>query len=548
MPNRTDSFLWAFPASLALFVLGFVAVHFVNVPYWDEWEFTEVVAGIEPFTWEWVWAPHNEHRLVWQKLFTYAWARLTAWNVALATLFPALMICGGSLLLLRRELAEHGDLPAGARRLFVAALSLWLFSLRQHENLTWSFAFTWGALFLIAIAFRQVWRTFRTEGRRGVPVAALLVMAAFNNAAGLALSLYVIGHALVAVLRRRLLARDAVLALIAGVLLTAYLGSRAPSGLPTNPLRVAAYGLVYAGNSVALFWPLAMIFSLLSLCLLAAALRRRGAWADLYDERPLLVIGLFMMAMVAFGRMGNDIEQAAASRYSTISLLLQWDLWTFSFATLRPHLNPRALMAGLWTAFAIFLGGWSMGLAEAVLVTGHRVRALEAFERCASAPAADLMLCPSEKVYPNQEILVRRVRILKEKRLCFFHPLLRANVVDPEFLSADHEGIDLRSGDRDGARPAADRWRSGRAGDAHVRGSEDRRSRRELAAIDPAGVDREVFIAAEVQVGESHFADDEAEPAEVEQHVDVDRPQALAGQGDGRHVGVGAIERRAGGE
>lgn len=425
MPNRPDSFLWAFPASLALFVLGFVAVHAVNVPYWDEWEFTEVVAGIEPFTWDWVWTPHNGHPLVWQKLFTYAWARLTAWNVAGAALFPALMICGGSLLLVRRELAKHGDLPAGARRLFVAALSLWLFSLRQHENLTLAFAFTWGALFLIAIAFHQVWRTFRAEGRGGALVAALLVMATFDNAAGLALDFYVIGHALVAVLRRRLRVRDAVLALTAGLLLAAYFISRegafAPSGFLTDPPRVAAYGLVYAGNSVAFLWPLAMIFSLLSLCLLAAALRRRGAWADLYDERPLLVIGLFMMAMVAFGRMGDAVEHAAASRYSTISLLLQWDLWTFSFATLRPHLSPRALMAGLWTAFAIFLGGWSMGLAEATLVTGHRVRALEAFERCASAPAADLRLCPSEKVYPNPEILVRRVRILREKRLCFFH-------------------------------------------------------------------------------------------------------------------------------
>ena len=421
MPDRPDLFSWAFPALLGLFALGFAAVHAVNVPYWDEWELTEVVAGAEPFTWEWLRAPHNEHWLVWQKLFGFAWARLTAWNVAAASLFPALMICGGSLFLLRRELARHADLPAGARRLFVAALALWLFSLRQHENLTWSFAFTWGALFLIAIAFDQVWRTFRTDGRGSLLVAALLVLATFNNAAGVALDLYVIGHALVAALRRRLRARDALLALVAALLLAAYLGAFAPRGSLAAPLRAAAFGLVYAGSSVALLWPLAMLFSLLSLGLLAAALRRSPAWKDLYDERPLLIIGLLMMAMVAFGRAGNAIGDAAASRYSTISLLLQWDLWTFSFATLRPHLSPRALMAGLWTAVALFLGCWSMGLAEATLVTGDRVRALQAFEQCASSPAMDPRLCPGEKVYPNQEILVRRVQILKEKRLGFFH-------------------------------------------------------------------------------------------------------------------------------
>lgn len=105
---------------------------------------------------------------------------------------------------------------------------------------------------------------------------------------------------------------------------------------------------MYAGNSVALLWPLAVLFSLLSLCLLALALRHRlradgaKAWADLYDERPLLVVGFFMMALVVSGRAGHGIEQAGASRYVTMSLLLQWDLWTFSFATLRPHLSPRA--------------------------------------------------------------------------------------------------------------------------------------------------------------------------------------------------------------
>lgn len=106
-------------------------------------------------------------------------------------------------------------------------------------------------------------------------------------------------------------------------------------------LQAAFYGLVYAGSSVALFWPLAFLFSVLSLGLFAAALR---------------------------------------------------------------HL----------------LGGWSMGLAVATWVVGHRVRALEAFEGCASVPTMDLMRCPSEEVFPVQEVLVRRVRILRERGLCPF--------------------------------------------------------------------------------------------------------------------------------
>lgn len=420
--RRPDVLLWAIPGALALVVLGFAAIHAVNVPYWDEWEFTEVIAGTEPFTWDWVWSPHNEHRLVWQKLLTYAWGRLTGWNVAVAALFPALLICAGSLFLVRRELAQHGDLPAGARRLLAAVLALWLLSLRQHQNLTWGFAFTWALLFLIVIAFSHIWRMFLTEGRGSVLVAALLVLATLNNAAGLALDLYVIGHALVAAFRRRLRVRDAVLALTAGLLLAIYLLSSegvVQRPLPTNPLQAAAYSLVYAGSSVALLWPLALLFSLLSLGLFAAALRYRLS-EDLYDEHPLLVIGLLMMAMVASGRAGPDLQEAAASRYATISLLLQWDLWTFSFATLRSRLSPRALRAGLWAACVLFLGGWSMGLAEATLVVGHRVRALETFAECASAPSMDLRRCPGEEVYPVQETLVRRVGILRERGLCFF--------------------------------------------------------------------------------------------------------------------------------
>jgi hypothetical protein len=420
--RRPDFSLWAISIALALVGLGFVAAHVVNVPYWDEWEFTEVIAGTEPFTWSWVWAPHNEHRLVWQKLLAYAWGRLTGWNVAGSALFPALLICAGSLLLIRRELAQHKDLPAGTRRLFVAVLSLWLFSLRQHQNLTWGFGLTWALLFVILIAFSSIWRRFLAEGRGGAFLAALLFLATLNNAAGLALDLYVIGHALVAALRRRLRVRDAALALTAGLLLALYFfpaGGVAQRPLLSNPLQAAAYGLVYAGSSVALLWPLALGFSILSLALFAAALRHRP-WADLYEELPLLIIGLLMMAMVVAGRSGPEIQEAAASRYATISLLLQWDLWTFSFATLRSRLSPRALKAGLWAAFILFLGGWSMGLAEATLVVGHRVRALEAFAGCASVASMDLMRCPSEEVFPVQEVLVRRVRILREEGLCFF--------------------------------------------------------------------------------------------------------------------------------
>lgn len=431
--TRPDFFLWAIPVALALFVLVFAAAHAVNVPYWDEWEFTEVIAGTQPLTWGWIWGPHNEHRLVWQKLLICAWGRLTEWNVAVAVLFPALLICAGACVLVRRELAHHGDLPAGARRLLVAALSLWLLSLRQHENLTWGFALTWALLFLIVIAFHRVWRTFLTEGRGGGFVAILLVLATLDNAAGLALDLYVIGHALVAALRRRLRVRDAVLALTAGLLLALYFVPHeglfprsVPAGLLAHPLESVAFALVYAGTSVALVWPLALLFSLLSVGLFAAALRPRlraeGAkvWADLYDERPLLVIGLFIMALVVSGRAGHDIEQATASRYATMSLLLQWDLWTFSFAALRARLSPRALRTGLWAAVVLFLGAWAMGLAEATLAVGHRVRALEAFARCASAPSMDLMQCPGEEVYPVQEILVRRVGVLRERGLCFF--------------------------------------------------------------------------------------------------------------------------------
>ena len=419
MTSRRDQFI---PLLLAVVVLVFVMLHMVNVPYWDEWEFTEVIAGTQPFTWDWVWAPHNEHRLVWQKLLTYGWGRLTGWNVAAATLFPALLICVGGLLLIRRELAQYDDLPAGARTLLTAAMALWLFSLRQHQNLTWGFAFTWAFLFLIVIAFSHVWRTFLSEGRGGFLVASLLVLATLDNAAGLALDLYVIGHALVVALRRRLRVRDAILALTAGLLLTVYFFPAegvVQKSLPADPLQAAAFGLVYAGSSAALLWPLALLFSLLSLAFFAAALRHR-LQADLYDERPLLIIGLLMMAMVVAGRAGPEIQEAAASRYATISLLLQWDLWTFSFATLRSRLSERALRTGLWAAFILFLGCWLMGLAEATIVVGHRVRSLEAFERCASEPSADLLRCPGEEVFPVQEVLARRARILRERGLCFF--------------------------------------------------------------------------------------------------------------------------------
>jgi hypothetical protein len=85
-------FVWATWAACALAVVVFV-FQFVSryVPVWDEWDgIISVIAGLEPFSFKWLWSLHNEHRVALPRLVLLAVLLPTRGDLRAVVLISAL--------------------------------------------------------------------------------------------------------------------------------------------------------------------------------------------------------------------------------------------------------------------------------------------------------------------------------------------------------------------------------------------------------------------------------------------------------------------------
>src|SRR5262245_15499665 len=60
--------VWSVWAAMTAGGLGFITHFGSNVPYWGEWSMVDVVSGAKPLTLEWLWSPHNGHRVLLPRL------------------------------------------------------------------------------------------------------------------------------------------------------------------------------------------------------------------------------------------------------------------------------------------------------------------------------------------------------------------------------------------------------------------------------------------------------------------------------------------------
>ncbi len=97
---------------LLIFLLHFYSNPF---PYSDEWNFLPQAIGVEPLTWDWVWAQHSDHRIPIQKIFQVSLLRLTGYDFGLLILANTILIFLTTSLLISavriyRESSQVGDL------------------------------------------------------------------------------------------------------------------------------------------------------------------------------------------------------------------------------------------------------------------------------------------------------------------------------------------------------------------------------------------------------------------------------------------------------
>lgn len=184
-----------------LLILLFVNRWSVNVPFWDEWDFATMVAKARTggLTFQEMWEPHNEHRLIVVRVMVLALAFLGGgWNVVHEQ-YANVLLAGLFLLVLWRLLVFTTKLSATTMPDKVAnsktpwSIATWLtvaaswlvFSTSQWQNWFWGFQMAWFAE--IGLVLATIWLVSRFPGRwLSFSLAVMLsVVATFMLGAGL---------------------------------------------------------------------------------------------------------------------------------------------------------------------------------------------------------------------------------------------------------------------------------------------------------------------------------------------------------------------------
>ncbi len=158
-----------------LSVLALIAAQGVPLPVWDKWELLPLLEKCRggELAFDDLWKQHDEQRLVAPLALMVALAALSGWNIYFELAASFLLACGTPAPLASRLRATfEGQVP----RWLLAAFSLVVFSLSQHENWLWGWQLQW---FMVAFgSVLAVWALQRWPGQaRGVLVAALAPLA-----------------------------------------------------------------------------------------------------------------------------------------------------------------------------------------------------------------------------------------------------------------------------------------------------------------------------------------------------------------------------------
>ncbi len=324
------SALTAVAASLAIVALAAIVLRrAVDVPYWDEWEFTDyvVAAHTHALSLALLWSAHNEHRMVFPRLIVLALDALGGWSTVREQFVSLTFLAATQYVfwrLLRRTVAPERRGPA-----FLVATAL-LLSLCQYENLEWGFQMAWFLCDLCAVVAVYA---LTAPGRRARNVLIAIcagIIGSWSSSQGLIV--WLSGAVAIALVPRRMFATLAlwlgVGSIVAVITEAGNTGNGGGHAGLADPQLLAQYMLVYLGMPLALqqgvdvaqaCGALALVW-LGALC--AAARRSMGTRLRLAPWLAIAVYALAAAFVTGVGRAGFGIVQAGSSRYTSIAVLL----------------------------------------------------------------------------------------------------------------------------------------------------------------------------------------------------------------------------------
>jgi hypothetical protein len=331
-----------------------------DTPLNDEWAAVPLLVKAREGTLGFadVWAQHNEHRLVLQRLFLVGLARFSDWDIRwelAANVLVAMATLVVHALLIRRTVTPFGRTLPGWLVVVASAL---VFSFTQYEN--WIWGWTMSAFFLMFVTAAGA-LALTYGGRSVVAMVVCAIVAPLCYGSGLLLSFILAGGVLLDPIHgsRKERIRKAVmlggLGLAVAAAYTYGLERIGDHSSVFSPRLYTRYVLAYLGAPLSREVFGATLWGLIGLLMLASSLvwlhRRSPRYRSVLVPWGALASFAILSAMLTgIGRVRFGIEQALASRYVTITTPFWIGACIFVSLVLVEHLRDESLSRARLTA------------------------------------------------------------------------------------------------------------------------------------------------------------------------------------------------------
>ncbi|MBF0206335.1 MAG: glycosyltransferase family 2 protein [Oligoflexia bacterium] len=196
----------------ALKQLYYICQCAVDVPFADEWEaLNRGALGLE-LNWQWIFSPHNEHRIIFTKLITYLSYLLDRWNIRHQIIFNYFIFLGVIFLLFkfknlifanfRQKEPKEGECPPQNSQIhrktsnflltpfyFFPLFVYFLFSPLNFQNHLWGFQNQFHLVLLFSLLATIVGFTkFPLSWNRTILFSLLIVATMFSFSSGVVMS------------------------------------------------------------------------------------------------------------------------------------------------------------------------------------------------------------------------------------------------------------------------------------------------------------------------------------------------------------------------
>ena len=367
------TFVWGGWAIMTVLALTFVARYGPNLPIADDFDVIDVAAGGRPFTLEWLWSLHNEHRVLLPRLILLSLYRLSNIDFRVGMFFSVAALAA----LAAASIAIAARRPAGCRT-YDVLFPLLLLNPAHATNVLWSWQIQFVLSTVIAgfaillIVSRPGWPSPVTAAAIGVCLALLALCGANGVALVPAFACWLLAASLghwkskMAGWPRRAFVVS-ITAVSAVFLAIFYFRGYQPTGQHPAATKLDAVFLtslqfisLMLGTQARALWPVSGVVALAviasSILILACVAVKRGAQGR--ASRLGLLCAFGSLACLAFavgwGRAGSGEHSGFELRYITlvtpiwIAVFFTWDIYT-------PPVVRRVALTCLLSAVLVLL-------------------------------------------------------------------------------------------------------------------------------------------------------------------------------------------------